>query len=182
MGAPNHSWGSSAAASAGKNPPLSPQTEFPSVPANDPKLRASARVRAAQGELRPLPRPPPPTLSSTPAPANPCSTRRSGHGQRHQPVVNPVKAMGGVVYVPKIPGVEAVNMIEVLDVAVERQGMVPHGPGPRRSLWRRSIGRLSRQQQRRRRWCKISTLRTSYHQLSSPNQKIGFVGFFKYPI
>ena len=29
---------------------------------------------------------------------------------------------------------------------------------------------------------KISTLRTSYHQLPPPNQKIGFVSFFACPI
>ena len=39
-GAPDHSEGSSAAASAGNNPPLSPRTEFLPISANDTHITA----------------------------------------------------------------------------------------------------------------------------------------------
>ena len=169
--APDHSGGSSAAASMGMNPPLSPRTEFSPITANDPHLPAPlcASAFASYNSLFPGPgskssRPPFQTIpvrgagsaaaytpypprSSKPDPAIPCSTGRSGDGRSRNPVVNSAKAIGGGVYAPETPGVEEGDLIEVMDVAGEVQGMVPLGPGLFWLLRRRRIGRLTQQRQ-----------------------------------
>ena len=104
-----------------------------------PLLCARLRSDGARSAAASTPSPPP---SSTLAPAIPHSTGRSGGGRRRQLVVDPVEAMGGALYVPKKPGVEEVDLIEVPDIAGDGQVMVPHGPGLWWSLLRRRISRL----------------------------------------
>ena len=79
-------------------------------------------LSAARGSPRPIHCPTSPPPSSNSAPTIPRSTRRSGDGQRRQPVVYLVEAMGGAVYIPKNPGVKYGDLIKILDVAVEGWG------------------------------------------------------------